>query len=299
MIERLVRIESPYALRASLGSLAKSGMSPPIARWVDGVLFKATSTPHGPATGRFERTAEGVRVSAWGPGSDWLLACAERWLGLHDPPDGFEPHHPVLLEQHRRHPGLHLGHTHRVFDALLFVIPGQKVTKQGAMQSRRSVYRTWGETAPGPVELIVPPDPRVIRELGTFELHPHNIERRRAATLITAARHANRLEEAIDLPLDQATRRLQAVRGIGPWTAALVSAVALGDPDAVQIGDYHLKNTVAWLLAREERADDDRMLELLEPWRGRRRRVLHLLGATGRHAPRYGASLGVNDIRGR
>ena len=75
--------------------------------------------------------------------------------------------------------------------------------------------------------------------------------------------------------------------------------MALGDPDGVAVGDYHLKNTVSWLLAGEARATDDRMLELLEPYRGHQRRVIALLGRTGVKAPRYGARLAVNDIRGR
>jgi 3-methyladenine DNA glycosylase/8-oxoguanine DNA glycosylase len=56
----------------------------------------------------------------------------------------------------------------------------------------------------------------------------------------------------------------------------------LGDPDAVPTGDLHLPHEVAWALAGEERADDRRMLELLEPYRGHRFRVLRLLLAGGR-----------------
>jgi hypothetical protein len=45
---------------------------------------------------------------------------------------------------------------------------------------------------------------------------------------------------------------------------------------------------VAWALAGEPRADDRRMLELLEPFRGHRGRVCHLLMTAGIGAPRYG-----------
>ena len=62
--------------------------------------------------------------------------------------------------------------------------------------------------------------------------------------------------------------RLTAVPGIGPWTAAEVGVRALGDEDAVSVGDFHLPNLVAYALAREPRGTDDRMLELLEPYRG-------------------------------
>ena len=62
----------------------------------------------------------------------------------------------------------------------------------------------------------------------------------------------------------------------------------LGDPDAVPVGDYHHPNTVAWALAGEPRADDDRMLELLEPYRGQRGRVLWALTSAAGPAPKYG-----------
>jgi 3-methyladenine DNA glycosylase/8-oxoguanine DNA glycosylase len=63
---------------------------------------------------------------------------------------------------------------------------------------------------------------------------------------------------------------------------------AWGDRDAVPTGDFHLPNTVAWALAGEPRADDDRMKELLEPYRPQRRRALLLLKTSGIKAPRYG-----------
>ncbi len=56
----------------------------------------------------------------------------------------------------------------------------------------------------------------------------------------------------------------------------------LGDADAVPTGDLHLPDEVGWALAGERRADDARMLELLEPFRGHRFRLLRLLLAAGR-----------------
>jgi 3-methyladenine DNA glycosylase/8-oxoguanine DNA glycosylase len=89
---------------------------------------------------------------------------------------------------------------------------------------------------------------------------------------------------------------LQLFPGIGPWTAAEVARLALGDPDAVSVGDYHLPNLVAWTLAGEPRGTDERMLELLEPFRGHRGRVQRLLESGGAHAPRYGPRTEVRPI---
>jgi len=100
-----------------------------------------------------------------------------------------------------------------------------------------------------------------------------------------------------------ARRRMTALPGIGAWTAAEVGLVALGDADAVSVGDYHLPNRVAWALAGEPRGDDARMLELLEPWRGHRGRVIRLIGAGGGAgggaAPRYGPRMPLRSIIGQ
>jgi 3-methyladenine DNA glycosylase/8-oxoguanine DNA glycosylase len=109
-----------------------------------------------------------------------------------------------------------------------------------------------------------------------------------------AARRASWLEAAGDPA--EATRRLTSLPGIGQWTAAEVVRLAFGDPDAVSVGDYHVPNTVAWALAGEPRADDARMLELLEPYRGQRGRVQRLLEAGGITAPRYGPRMAPRRI---
>ncbi len=85
-----------------------------------------------------------------------------------------------------------------------------------------------------------------------------------------------------------ARRRLRVIPGVGVWTSAEVALVALGDADAVSVGDYHLKNVASWHLAGEPRGTDERMLELLEPFRPHRGRVLRLLKIGAGPAPRYG-----------
>lgn len=98
------------------------------------------------------------------------------------------------------------------------------------------------------------------------------------------------------MAMPDAYARLQAFPGVGPWSAAEVANVALGDPDAVSVGDYHLKNQVSWALAGEPRGTDERMVELLEPWRGHRARVLRLILAGGIGAPRYGPRMPNRSI---
>jgi 3-methyladenine DNA glycosylase/8-oxoguanine DNA glycosylase len=91
----------------------------------------------------------------------------------------------------------------------------------------------------------------------------------------------------VDLPWDQAEQRLRAIAGIGVWTAAEVRHTALGDPDAVSFGDYHVARDIGWALTGAE-VDDDGLAELLEPYAGHRYRVQGLLELAGFRRPRRG-----------
>ncbi|MGH2687137.1 MAG: DNA-3-methyladenine glycosylase 2 family protein, partial [Actinomycetota bacterium] len=53
---------------------------------------------------------------------------------------------------------------------------------------------------------------------------------------------------------------------------------------------------VSWALAGEPRGDDARMLELLEPYRGHRGRVVRLIVAAGIGPPRRGPRLATRSI---
>jgi 3-methyladenine DNA glycosylase/8-oxoguanine DNA glycosylase len=69
-----------------------------------------------------------------------------------------------------------------------------------------------------------------------------------------------------------------------------------GDPDAVSVGDYHLAAHVGSALIGR-RVDDDGMLELLEPWRGQRQRVVRLILASGFRTERHGPRMTIQDHR--
>jgi 3-methyladenine DNA glycosylase/8-oxoguanine DNA glycosylase len=75
-----------------------------------------------------------------------------------------------------------------------------------------------------------------------------------------------------------------------------VTLRALGDPDAVSVGDAHLSNVVTFALTGTPRGTDARMLELLAPWAGHRARVVRLLERSGITPPRYGPRVSPRDI---
>jgi len=302
MLEHVLRPDRPIDLRLTLAPHLH-GHRDPTMRITPGGIWRASLTPDGPATLRLRVGSAGsVRVSAWGTGAERAIDAAPDLIGMHDDPSELQPHDRLVRELARRMTGLRIGRTRAVLEALIPAIIEQKVTGYEAHRSFRRLVYTYGEPAPGPsaeiaqLRLVVPPPAEVLQAIPYHDLHPLGLERRRAEVILAAASHARRLEEAVALPLADAYRRLRALPGIGAWTAAEVAFRALGDPDAVSIGDYHIPNLVAWALAGEPRGTDARMLELLEPYRGQRGRVIRMLEAAGISAPRYGPRLAGRRI---
>lgn len=283
-------VEVPLDLRATLRPL-----SSPWGRFQPDGWWRPFRTPEGPATLHLRRDAHGIHARLWGRGSDWLAGRLGVLVGLADHPEDFVTDHPLVGSLHRRHPGLRFGATGLVFEAAVRAVVAQKVTGKEAGRSLRGLIAAFGEPAPGPEPgLRVPPDPSRLAEAPYHRLHPLGIERRRAETLRRLATAASRLEGLG--AADEVRRRLQAVAGIGVWTSAETVAVSHGDPDAVSVGDYHLKNVVAWHLQGRERGTDAEMMEALEPFRPHRGRVTRLLETLG-GAPRFGPRRPVRTIR--
>ncbi|MDQ6846141.1 MAG: DNA-3-methyladenine glycosylase 2 family protein [Candidatus Dormibacteraeota bacterium] len=277
----------------------RQGAHDPTTRVAAGQVWRALRTASGPATLHLRVDGGELVARAIGPGSAQALELAPRLAGLHDDPTALRPLHQVVAEARRRTPGLRLTSGTGVFDALVWTVLAQKVVGFDARRAYRDLVGRLGEPAPGDAGLFLPPDPGRIARTPYWIFHECNVERRRATVIVDAARRAGSLDALAALPPAEARARLQSLPGIGPWTAAEVTAVSHGDPDAVPLGDYHVPNAVAYALAREPRADDARMLELLEPYAGQRGRVIRLLMSGGRGAPRYGPKLSRQDIRAR
>ena len=294
--QTMLRLPLPVDLGLTLAILAHGKAHPCVRSNPDGSWWRATRTPLGPATTRFVPTDGGIRAEAWGPGKEWALDAAPELLGARDPVDGFDPAPGIVRDLHRRMPGLRIPRSRAVFETLAPTILEQKVPGAEAFASYRNLVRAFGETAPGPGGLRLPPSPEALARTPYPAFHPLGIERRRADTLRAAASRAVRLEETVGMPLPQAYRRIEAFPGVGPWSAARVAMVALGDADAVPLGDYHFPHMVAWAFIRRPRGSDEQMLELLEPFAGHRGRVLRLLLAAGVSAPRYGPRMSLRSI---
>ncbi|WP_433834112.1 DNA-3-methyladenine glycosylase family protein [Actinoplanes sp. CA-015351] len=263
----------------------------------DGEFWLSVRTPEGPAVLHLARAAGDLIATGHGPGATWVVDRADAIAGLRDDLTGFDEMaagNPLVSRLAKTFSGVRLPATGQIFPRLLRAILEQKVTGKEAHRSYRAICRYFGEPAPGPVDLVLPPDPAAIAASAYWVFHPFGVEQRRTQALLRAAAVAARLDRCVDSA--EATTRMTALPGIGRWTAAEVVRYAFGDPDAVSVGDFHIPNTVAWALAGEARGTDERMLELLEPFRGHRGRVCDLFALGGIGAPKFGPRMPVRSF---
>ncbi len=291
-------LDAPLDLAASMGPLAR-GRGDRTIRIASGRAWWATRTPDG--VGTLGLTVGGDRLSAeaWGPGADRLIERVPRLFSVATGTLAVDEDRRISALA-RRAPGVRVLRTEAVLDALVAAILEQKVTGTEAHRAWHGLVRRYGEPAPGPGQLglRVLPAPATLAALPYWSYHVLGLEQRRAELIRAVARRAAWFEAIVDLPLADAYARLRSVPGIGPWTAAEIGVRALGDVDAVSVGDFHLPHLVAYSLAGEPRADDARMLELLEPFRGKRALVVRLLELSGVQAPKYGPRLAPRRIEG-
>jgi 3-methyladenine DNA glycosylase/8-oxoguanine DNA glycosylase len=311
-----IALDQPFDLVATLRPLVR-GTHDPTVRLRAGSAWLTARRRAGPVTIHLRQTPGLLTAEAWGPGADDLATWLPDLVGLGSggaaSGDLRTAAHPRIADLARRHPGIRIPATRAVLDVLVPAILEQKVTGTEARRAWYGLIRTYGEPAPGPSgssagragpaaptgpALRLTPPAATLARLPYYVFHPFGVEQRRADLIRAIARRADWFEAIVDLPLPEAHARLRSVPGIGPWTAAEVAVRALGDVDAVSVGDFHLPNLVAWSLAGEPRGTDDRMLELLAPYAGRRALAMRLLETGGSQAPRYGPRLTPRRIDG-
>jgi 3-methyladenine DNA glycosylase/8-oxoguanine DNA glycosylase len=248
---------------------------------------------------RISRTRDDLVGDAWGDGAGWLLERLGAVGGLDDEPASFVTDHAVVGELHRRHRGDRFASTGLVFDSLLVAICAQKVTSTEARRATQGLHREFSEPAPGPNQrLRLPPDPDRMASAPYHLFHRHQLEKRRADVIREVSAQAGRIDRLADESPDRARATLESFPGIARWTSAKTLEVSHGDSDQVAVGDFHFKNIVVHHLTGRDRGSDEEMLELLEPFRPHRGRVIRLLHTLG-HAPKFGPRLSPRDFTRR
>lgn len=291
-------VASHRSIRHTL-RVVRAGRGDPTTVLLADSFVHATLTPDGPGTLLLRWVADpapvgecGLDAEAWGPGAAWLLARVDALTGALDAHVEFPGAHPVVARSLSATRTTRLAATGNIWHHLLPTILAQRITGGEAARQWAALCRRLGDVPPGPAELVagmrLPPAPATLRGRPTWWFHPLGVEAKRARTLTEVARHADRLWQWAEAGPAAASSKLSLIPGVGPWTVGSVLGPALGDPDAVPVGDFHFPHAVAWALAGEARATDDRMLELLEPYRGQRGRVLSAILRTEGGAPKFG-----------
>ncbi len=274
-----------------------------------GVAWLAFTTPAGPATLGISQRGTELHVRSWGSGAEQALEDAPALLGLHDDWSHFDspafaqtlPHR--VQEARRRNQTMRLPTTGRMVDALIPAILEQKVTTLEAVRAYTALLRKYGSRAPGagldpdmPATLMVAPTVAQWAAIPSWDWHRVGVGPQRSDTVQRMLRSASGLERLRTLPAAVAGEKMQTIPGIGIWTSAEVTQRTHGDADQVSVGDYHLAAYVGWALAGKA-VDDSTMLELLEPWRGHRQRVVRMLQMSGFRKPTFGPRMTVQDHR--
>ncbi len=296
---RTVTFPGAASFGSTLAPLRRGPRDPCFQVSGDGTIWRTSLLPTGPVAARISRVGpNAAHCVAWGSGSQEFVEMLPAMLGVDDDTSDFVPRDPTVAAAHRRVPHLRLGRTGLVLEALIPAVIEQRVPGADAFRSWRVLVSRYGTPAPGPAPagMRVPPSAEVWRHIPSWEFHRANVDPRRAQTVVTCARRAAALERLVSRPAAQAREALMSLPGVGEWTAAETAQRAFGDADAVSVGDYHIPKMIGWTLLGRP-VDDAVMLELLEPMRPHRHRVVRLLEASGlAYEPRRGARLPVQQI---
>ena len=170
---------------------------------------------------------------------------------------------PLLQPVLSKHAGIRVPGAWDGFELAVRAIVGQQISVRGATTIAGRVASLWGSKVDGSAGLV-----RLFPTPG--QLMDANVERAgvmpaRAETIRLLARRVSNggivLDAHANVRLTVAA--LQAIPGIGAWTAQYIAMRAFGEPDAFPSGDLVLRRITGHLSARAL----DRRSDVWRPWR--------------------------------
>jgi len=265
-------------------SLQSLGPYDPSAESTKDCFRKAFLYRGEPATLEFLREGDGLSVAAHAPDAEALLEETLACLAQDDRYASFSTEDSGVWRLHRSQPGLRLLRMPWLYDMTCSAILQQRIRTVDAMRDWRLIAKRWGVAAP--LGLRAFPSAEMLARVAQYELQSLGIDAQRSRTLLRFAQESRFLPLKTAMTFDDLRQRLLRIPGIGPWTTESVLGYGAGDADAAIPGDLHLPHLICYALAGEIPGSDERMMELLEPFRGHRFRIIRLIYASRLTVPR-------------
>jgi DNA-3-methyladenine glycosylase II len=170
-----------------------------------------------------------------------------------------DEHGPLDEEERRR------GRPLEPYGALVRSIVGQQLSTKAARTIYERLTDLFDGRTPSPAELLAA-DPEEVRSAG--------LSRPKVAYLRSLAEHVEsgelELARLSELPDEEVSEQLTAVKGLGQWTADMFLIFHLRRPDVLPVGDLGIRRAVERAYELPEIPDATRLTEIGEPWRPHR-----------------------------
>jgi DNA-3-methyladenine glycosylase II len=160
------------------------------------------------------------------------------------------------------HEGRMRGRPTDAYGALLRSIVGQQLSTKAARSIYTRLTEQFDGRAPTPQELL-DADPEVVRSAGLSRPKVKYL-RSLAEHVVSGELELDRLHE---LPDEDVTREVTAVKGLGQWTADMFLIFHLGRPDVLPVGDLGVRRAVERAYGLESLPDAETLERLGERWR--------------------------------
>ena len=152
------------------------------------------------------------------------------------------------------------------YGALVRAIVGQQLSTTAARSIFDRLVEHFGGHTPTPRELL-DADPEEMRAAA-------GLSRAKVTFLRDLAEHVEdgelELERLAELPDEEVTERLVAVKGLGPWTVHMFLIFHLGRPDVLPVGDLGIRKAAQALYGLGEPPAPAELERIAEPWRPHR-----------------------------
>lgn len=221
----------------------------------DGVgLLRAWGDLDAPCVLRVEAAGARWRVTAWGADPPAARAAVRSLFSLDHQLEGFRRatrREPILRGTDRRFAGLRLPRDGSLYEALVHAVIGQQLSVAVAVTLQRRLVALAGTVRRvDGVEVPHLPGPRTLLGLDRDRLAQVGLSRAKQAALLGLAQRA--VEGAFE-PLDRfrgpdaeaAVAELDALPGVGRWTAENALLRGVGRTDLFLAGDLGIRHALA------------------------------------------------------